>query len=97
MGRGAGNAPIEIITALFPTYNNTPYLEVITEHYKDLPTWGAQPNYVLSGIAKVHPYYANKVMDHCSFKEAKRLFMQNTSLPVSYNEGVIMKALKEFL
>lgn len=97
MGRGAGNAPIEIITTLFSGhYDNTAYLDVVARFYKNSPTWGALPEYVLSGIAGVHPYYARTALKYLPFKSAQQLLM-TSELPISYNETILRNAMyKEY-
>jgi 4-hydroxy 2-oxovalerate aldolase len=95
MGRGAGNAPIEIMTSLLPGYDNTPYLSLINTHYKEAPSWGAHPEYVLSGITRVHPYYAKTVLKYLPYVSAQE-FLKKTTLPISYSESAVIEALKEY-
>lgn len=57
MGRGAGNAPIEILTGIAPGYNHIPYCTYIDEHMPSKNEWGAFPKYVVGGLEGIHPYY----------------------------------------
>lgn len=96
MGRGAGNAPIEIITSILSGYDNVPYLDLINKDYRQSEfEWGALPEYVLSGSIAVHPYYALAALEQLSFTEAKGFF-SHAKLPVSYSEKAITDALGEF-
>lgn len=57
MGRGAGNAPIEILTGLLPGYDPIPYCSYIDKNMPSNDAWGAFPKYVMGGLANIHPYY----------------------------------------
>lgn len=67
MGRGAGNLPIELLIGHLeslevPNYNCVPYIDVIERHFLDLRQkieWGYTIPGLMSGLAKVHPYYVN--------------------------------------
>jgi 4-hydroxy 2-oxovalerate aldolase len=95
MGRGAGNAPIEIIASLILGYKASPYLELIKQYFQEYPTWGAKPDYVCSGRVGVHPYYTDALSRQLTFDEMTEFF-KNHSLPISYNEKRLMEALEEY-
>lgn len=94
MGRGAGNAPIEIISAFFPGYQEMPYISLIQKWYSETPTWGAQPEFVISGIAGVHPYYT-EYLKKLGLLEGAFKILDPVKLPISYNEAELVKAIEE--
>lgn len=68
MGRGAGNCPIEILTAFLknPKYRLLPLLDVIQNHVKpwqDKIDWGYHVPYLITGSMNEHPRSAMKWMD----------------------------------
>lgn len=68
MGRGAGNCPIEILTAFLknPKYRLLPLLDVIQNHVKpwqDKIDWGYHIPYLITGSMNEHPRSAMKWMD----------------------------------
>lgn len=68
MGRGAGNCPIEILTAFLknPKYRLLPLLDVIQNHVKpwqDKIDWGYHIPYLITGAMNEHPRSAMKWMD----------------------------------
>jgi len=68
MGRGAGNCPIEILTAFLknPKYRLLPLLDVIQNHVKpwqEKIDWGYHIPYLITGSMNEHPRSAMKWMD----------------------------------
>jgi len=68
MGRGAGNCPIEILTAFLknPKYRLLPLLDVIQNHIHPLQQeikWGYHIPYLITGALNEHPRSAMKWMD----------------------------------
>lgn len=96
MGRGAGNAPIEILTALLSDKNkfvSIPYLNTIRDWYiENSQDWGAKPQFVMSGIKRVHPNYAEELNSKASFLEMNAIM--DRGLPLTYNPNAVPKALE---
>src|SRR5665811_1293570 len=68
MGRGAGNCPIEILTAFLknPKYRLLPLLDVIQNHVKpwqEKIDWGYHIPYLITGALNEHPRSAMQWMD----------------------------------
>lgn len=71
MGRGGGNAPLELILAYFgknfpQRFNVLPALEFIDRNMiklMDEYNWGYSLGGVLSGVYECHPYYTSKLLD----------------------------------
>jgi 4-hydroxy 2-oxovalerate aldolase len=96
MGRGAGNAPIEIISAIMHGKAEVSYLEVIKEWYsRSGESWGLTPEYALTGMYGVHPYYGEHFAGKVPLDVMAKVF--KNGLPIQFNEdamNVAVEALK---
>jgi 4-hydroxy 2-oxovalerate aldolase len=68
IGRGAGNAPIEIVMGLLNrrghAFNISAYLQLISSSYKELYSsldWSLSSYTTLGGLNNVHPYYMDEM------------------------------------
>jgi 4-hydroxy 2-oxovalerate aldolase len=82
MGRGAGNAPIEILTGVVGGYNPLPYCSYIDENMPSRDEWGAFPKYVVGGIENIHPYYMDDLKKlGLPYAEAKKMSEDPMMIP----------------
>lgn len=93
MGRGAGNAPMEIISAIMHGKAEVPYLEVIKKWYsRSGETWGLCPEYALSGMYGVHPTYGEHFADKVSLDTLVKVF--KNGLPIQFSEEAMNIAVE---
>lgn len=108
IGRGAGNLPTEILISYLEEknhnkYNVIPILGIIDEFfitlYKDIE-WGYQLSYMLSGMFKVHPDFAKKLVEfrEYSIEEIwKALVYIKKENPIGYSEKLLNSIINEGL
>jgi len=106
MGRGAGNLPIETVIAYFESvlkgrYNVAPLLNIIDEYFTELHReyqWGYKLPYMISGIFKCHPYYADDLIDRREYtiEDIWRILGHINKLkPVGFDRGIVDSIIKE--
>ena len=82
MGRGAGNAPIEIMTGLLPGYDTIPYCNYIDSYMPSKDEWGAFPKYVVGGLNNLHPYYMDDLKKlGIPYSEARKMKEDPNMIP----------------
>jgi 4-hydroxy 2-oxovalerate aldolase len=92
MGRGAGNAPIEILSTLMDSKPSIGYYKVIDEWFRKDMDWGAFPEYIMSGYYAVHPNFAPELHEKASYEEIEKAMPR---LPKNYNPNAVSKALEQ--
>lgn len=104
MGRGAGNLPTETLIAYLQLkkktkYNVIPILSCIEKYFIDLhesEPWGYQLPYLISGMFKCHPYYADDLVGRREYAIEdiwKVLEVIETLNPVGFDRGIIEKMI----
>ncbi len=103
IGRGAGNAPIEIVLGLLNRYeeygfNIFPYLDLAHDYYEKLYrelNWALRPQTVMGGLKNVHPYYMDDLMDRkLPIKQIWELLdIIKKDCPISYSKTAIANLL----
>jgi 4-hydroxy 2-oxovalerate aldolase len=99
IGRGAGNAPIEIVLGLLnrtlrTDYHIAPDLEVAHKYYNEVReelNWAVRPETVMGGLKNVHPYYmddlfSRKIPIDDIWNIADRV---KTDCPISYSATAV--------
>ncbi len=106
MGRGAGNLPTEI-TLLYlhdkvpDKFNVIPVLNCIDKYFITMQKeigWGYQLIYMLSGLFKCHPSYAQKLVNLKEYTMEdiwRALDCINRKNPVGFSEGLLTEIIHE--
>ena len=105
MGRGAGNLPTEVIVAYLEVrgnnkYNVIPVLNSVDSHFVDLKKqmpWGYQLPYMISGMFKCHPNYANDLVKRKEYTIEdiwKALEVIEEIKPVGFDRALIQRLLE---
>lgn len=104
MGRGAGNLPTEALIAYMQLqkhakYNVIPILGCIEKYFvelaKEVP-WGYQLSYLISGMFKCHPYYAEDLVDRREYSIEdiwKALEIIDDMNPTGFDRQIIEKMI----
>jgi len=106
MGRGAGNLPTEIILAYMERnmpdkFNVIPVLNCIDRYFIKMQkemNWGYQLPFMLSGLFKCHPYYAQNLVNRREYTMEdiwKALEVINKKSPVGFSENVLNEIIKD--
>jgi len=106
MGRGAGNLPIESVVAYFESilkdqYNVVPLLNIIDEYFTELYReyqWGYKLPYMISGIYKCHPYFADDLISRREYtiEDIWRILGHINRLnPVGFDRGIVDDIIKK--
>lgn len=96
MGRGAGNAPIEIIASILQGSACIPYLSLIQDwnknNYLDGIIWGTTPELSLTGMYGVHPYYGEDFAETVPLATMAKVF--KNGLPIQYSKEAMTVAVE---
>ena len=104
MGRGAGNLPTEALIAYLQLqgknkYNVIPILGCIEKYFIDLhksAPWGYQLPYLISGMFKCHPYYADDLVKRREYAIEdiwKALEVIESLKPTGFDRKIIEKLI----
>lgn len=103
IGRGAGNAPIEIVIGLLNrkgyNLNIFPYLELAHDYYEKLfkeLNWAIKPQTVMGGLKNIHPYYMEDLIARgMPFKQMWDLLDRiKQECPISYSKTAVANLLE---